>query len=189
MYYKTLFVNRTLEIVLIEFKNINDLLVYIREKDELDIVFINEHICSIVGEDIIENMRGEKNVVLFTWAPLFVNEMEHKRLYHILNNIYGMNKLNKIEAVNNKGSQKNFIEKNDTGVYKINYDDVIFIETYKQNTLIHTHEKDILSYKRMKTHEYNLSDNFSRSHRSYIVNLAYVKSIEGLDIEIGRAHV
>ena len=81
-------------------------------------------------------------------------------------------------------SEQFIVEKNDEGVYKIFFDDIIYIETYGRNTVIHTEEKNIVSYKAMKTHLKNLNDNFVRCHAAYIINLGYIVELGKTDIRL-----
>lgn len=66
------------------------------------------------------------------------------------------------------------IEKNDDGIYKIFLSDIVYIETYGRNTIIHTKEKSIISYKTIKKHLSSLNSKFMRCHAGIIVNLEYV---------------
>ena len=77
---------------------------------------------------------------------------------------------------------KFIIEKNDSGFFKIYFDEILCIETYNRNTLVHTLNEDILSYKNMKQHMARLNSSFVRCHNSYIVNMAYIKSYRGNEI-------
>lgn len=70
------------------------------------------------------------------------------------------------------------IEKNDKGVFKIYLSDIKYIETYCRNTMIHTKQKDVLSYRNMKVHLSGLNNHFVRCHSAIIVNLEYVDSVE-----------
>lgn len=75
-----------------------------------------------------------------------------------------------------------FIEKNDNGIYKIYYCDIIYIETYRRNVLIHNAGEKIVSYRKMKEYESELDERFYRVHSGYIVNMAYIVSVKNLEI-------
>ena len=70
------------------------------------------------------------------------------------------------------------IEKNDDGIYKIFLSDILYIETYGRNTLIHTKEKRIISYLTMKEHLSRLNSKFLRCHAGIIVNVEYVVELK-----------
>lgn len=76
------------------------------------------------------------------------------------------------------------IEKNDLGIHKLYFKEIIYIETCKRNTLIHTTSGDFISYKSMKEHQERLNNNFVRCHASYIVNMEYIKDYQGYKINL-----
>lgn len=79
----------------------------------------------------------------------------------------------------------NFIvEKNDFGIHKLYLKEIMYIETCKRNTLIHTISGDYISYKSMKEHQSRLNNNFIRCHSSYIVNMEYIKDYQGYEINL-----
>ena len=63
---------------------------------------------------------------------------------------------------------KTFIYQFKKEVHKIPYEDIIYIEAYQHNVMIHQIALQ-------------LDDSFCRCHRSYIVNLKYVERIEGMN--------
>lgn len=81
------------------------------------------------------------------------------------------------------------LKKNDSGFFKIYFDEILCIETYNRNTLVHTLNEDILSYKNMKQHMARLNSSFIRCHNSYIVNMAYIKSYRGNEIYLTNSKV
>lgn len=69
--------------------------------------------------------------------------------------------------------------RNKEGYFKIYLNNIVYIETYKRNLLIHTESENIVCLKKMKDLEAALpGELFYRCHSSYIVNLDYIKSIQ-----------
>ena len=61
---------------------------------------------------------------------------------------------------------------------KLSYDEVYYLEMFSPNIIIHTIKEEIALRKKISEIEKELkSSSFIRCHRSYIVNLKYVKSI------------
>lgn len=75
-------------------------------------------------------------------------------------------------------NEEYIIEKNDDGIYKIFLSEILYIETYGRNTLIHTKEKRIISYITMKEHLSRLNSKFLRCHAGIIVNIEYVVELK-----------
>ena len=72
---------------------------------------------------------------------------------------------------------------NDIGKYKVLYKNLRYAETSKRNVLLHFDDQAQVIYKSMKEVASLLETQrrFARCHASFIVNLAYVKSVENLE--------
>ncbi|MDE7367651.1 MAG: LytTR family DNA-binding domain-containing protein [Lachnospiraceae bacterium] len=74
---------------------------------------------------------------------------------------------------------------NDTGKYKVFLKSLRYVETFNRNLLLHTEQENIICHKSMKEMERELQDkDFIRCHTSYIVNLAYIKGVNKLELEL-----
>lgn len=72
------------------------------------------------------------------------------------------------------------LEENKSGIYKIYLRQILYIETEKKHTLIHTGQEDIVSYRQMKQHEALFAGtSLVRCHVAYLVNLRYFQKLEG----------
>ncbi|MCR1838903.1 LytR/AlgR family response regulator transcription factor [Murimonas intestini] len=73
---------------------------------------------------------------------------------------------------------------NDNGKFKVLYKDLRYAETAKRNVLLHFESGEQVIYKSMKEIASLLEaqQQFVRCHVSYIVNMAYVKSVENLEV-------
>lgn len=73
---------------------------------------------------------------------------------------------------------------NDSGKYKVLYKDLRYAETAKRNVLLHFEDEEQVIYKNMKEIASLLEKQrqFARCHASFIVNMAYVKSVEDLEV-------
>jgi DNA-binding LytR/AlgR family response regulator len=71
--------------------------------------------------------------------------------------------------------------------YKINYDNLIFIEGQKAYVTFHTTNKKVTALASLKDLEDQLPpDLFVRIHKSYIVSIKHIESLEGNLIEINK---
>ena len=72
---------------------------------------------------------------------------------------------------------------NDNGKYKVLYKNLRYAETYKRNVLLHFDDQEQVIYKNMKEIASLLEAQrqFARCHASFMVNMAYVKSVENLE--------
>lgn len=72
---------------------------------------------------------------------------------------------------------------NGSGKYKVLYKNMRYAETEKRNVLLHFDDQEQVIYKNMKEIASLLETKrqFARCHASFIVNMAYVKSVENLE--------
>jgi DNA-binding LytR/AlgR family response regulator len=83
-----------------------------------------------------------------------------------------------------------FFIKSDNKLVKIFYDEILFIEALQNYVAVHTLTKKYITYLTFRGIEEHLpASRFIRTHKSYIVSLAKVESIEGNDIRIGPHHI
>lgn len=73
---------------------------------------------------------------------------------------------------------------NDKGKHKVLYKDLCYAETDKRNVRLHFEGQEQIIYKNMKEICGLLCEQpqFARCHQSFVVNLAYVKGVEGLEL-------
>ena len=73
---------------------------------------------------------------------------------------------------------------NDSGKYKALYKDLSYAETEKRNVMLHFQGQEQVIYKNMKEVARLLcaQPGFVRCHQSFVVNLSFVKGMEGMDV-------
>ncbi|MEO7393531.1 MAG: LytTR family DNA-binding domain-containing protein, partial [Chitinophagaceae bacterium] len=73
---------------------------------------------------------------------------------------------------------------------KIFYEDILFVEALQNYVAIHTKHKKYMTYLTFKSvEEYLPGNKFFKVHKSFIIAISKVDSIEGNDIRIGQAHI
>ena len=174
---------------LISFTDSEKALIYIEEYMDIDIVFMD-----ILPEkeneyEIAKRFRNTlpKSKIIFLSATAayalkgysikatsyLIKPIKYRELLLVLKDI----------VLELQYSNENYIvEKNDDGIHKLFFNEIIFIETHDRNTLIHTTSGNFVSYKSMKEHESRLNNNFIRCHSSYIVNMTFIKNYQGYEV-------
>lgn len=78
-------------------------------------------------------------------------------------------------------NNKDYISiKADYKIYKVNHEDLIYIEGQSEYVTFHTKNRNITAYYALKNLELQLPEaQFIRVHKSYIVSVKYVEFIEG----------
>jgi DNA-binding LytR/AlgR family response regulator len=86
--------------------------------------------------------------------------------------------------------QDHFFIKSDNKLVRIFYDDVLFVEALQNYVLIHTKERKHITYLTFHSVEEYLPEHlFIKTHKSYIIALSKVESIEGNEIRMGSHHI
>lgn len=98
---------------------------------------------------------------------------------------YELRESNRQEA----GSDFFFI-KSDNRLVKILFAEVLYAEALQNYVTIHTLSRKYMTYLTFKAvEEYLPAEQFLKVHKSYIVSVAMISSIEGNDIRIGQQHI
>ncbi|WP_333662375.1 LytTR family DNA-binding domain-containing protein [Chishuiella changwenlii] len=79
--------------------------------------------------------------------------------------------------------------KTDGKQVKVNFSELIYIESLKDYIRIHTKTEKIIVLETMKSFESKLPSNFKRIHRSFIINIDYLTSIDGNSVYLGQKNI
>ncbi|MES2775933.1 MAG: LytTR family DNA-binding domain-containing protein [Bacteroidota bacterium] len=91
------------------------------------------------------------------------------------------------EAMPVKQTEDFFFVKADGGLVKIFFRDILFIEALKEYVKIVTKDRSVITYHTISGLEEKLPTGaFYRVHRSYIVNIKAITSIEGFSLKIDK---
>lgn len=87
---------------------------------------------------------------------------------------------------NNDKSKADYIMlKSDKKIYKIDLDDILYIQAYGDYVKVVSTQKTVLTHRTMKNMEDNLqNEHFIRIHKSYIIAIKHIKVIEGNQVKI-----
>jgi len=86
-----------------------------------------------------------------------------------------------------KENEDFFFVKADGGLVKIFFEEIQYIEALKEYVKIVTKERAVITYHTLSGLEEKLpGGKFYRIHRSYIVNIKSISSIEGFTVKIGK---
>lgn len=158
---------------------------------EFDVIFLDIQMGGMNGIQIAREIRemDEKVVIVFLTSIMkYVLEgyKVNAKNYLMKPLSYQRFKIEMEQLVSKWKRDKEFIlVKNDSGKYIIYLNQIIYIETFERNTLIHREQDEIICYKTMKEHEDSLKDNhFYRVHSSYIVNLSYISEVVNNEIKL-----
>ncbi|MBN1154415.1 response regulator transcription factor [candidate division KSB1 bacterium] len=181
-------------------------------RGEIDLLLLDIQMPDISGIDFLKSLEKQPYIILTTAYKEYALEGYELNVTDYLLKPFSFERF--LKAVNkvaelieqdqpdteDKGSDSNLqapsikedylIIRADRKYYKINYDDLIFIEGQKAYVTFHTRQQQITALASLKELEEKLPRNrFVRIHKSYIVAINKIQALEGNSIEIARKYL
>lgn len=161
------------------------------KRNAIDILFLDIQMPDITGIDFLKILNPQPYIILTTAYKEYALEgYEHNVVDYLLKPfsfdrfLKAINKV--VDMVEKERTGRTFMTiRADRKLYKINYDDLIYIEGQRAYVTFHTTQKKITALISMKELEEKLpGDQFIRIHKCFIVSIRYLESLEGNMIEI-----
>jgi DNA-binding LytR/AlgR family response regulator len=172
------------------------------EKD-IDIVFLDINMPKINGIDFLRSSKIDASIIMTTaYSQFAVESYELDVLDYLVKPIAfdrflkACSKAKEIRELKRPSlgqahkSADHFFIKCDNQIEKVFYDELIFAQAMLNYVMLHTLSKKMMVYVTIKALEEQLPSNmFIKVHKSYIVNLNKIRSIEGNMIDIGNEKI
>ena len=144
------------------FENENDLLSYFYSQNDIDILFLDIKFQTYSGIEIAKKIRDINPSVILIFLTSFPE--------------YALSGY-KVKAFDYLVKPLSYLQLDN--VLDQALSELIYIETYNRNILFHlTSGSEITGHESLKAYEDKLDERFYRCHTGYIVNMAYVTSIQ-----------
>lgn len=171
------------------FKSGEELLNYMLiHEAEFNLLFLDIIMDEIDGMELAKKIRQidqDTEIVFLTSSPEYaVASYEIKALNYIIKQSNQL-EIKIVEAIEHTSSKKQdyFLVVNKSTVEKIKINTIIFIESDKRKVIIHTTESVYEMYNKLDQIADKLNNSkFIRTHRSYLLNMDYIKKIETKEI-------
>lgn len=164
----------------------------------LDILFLDIQMPQLKGTEVVPLIRDRLPVVIFTTAyEQYALDAFNLDAIDYLLKPFGfdrfiravdkaMEKVSALKAVNTEDEEASFMMvKSEYKLVRINFNEITFIEAFREYVRIYMDEGDVLTLDTMKNMESLLpSGKFCRIHKSYIASLEKIKSLQGNQVEI-----
>ncbi len=178
------------------------------EKKIPDILFLDIQMPDMDGMKLAKKLRdiGWESIIIFITAYTdYVFDAFDVRAFHYLVKPIANEKFKKVldsavkQYENNKKASENkitdtqneksiMIKRN--GIHTtIKISDIIYAEVFNRKIVIHTESENIEYYGRLRDLENELSKEFYRPHRAYLVNFKYITKYDSNVIYLGSEHV
>lgn len=172
---------------------------------EVDLMFLDIQMPEITGIEFLKTLDQTPHVILTTAYEEYALQGYELSVVDYLLKPFSFERflkaVNKVQKLEEKKLKRNepgdvmqkpqlkedhLIIRADRKLYKINYEDLLFIEGQKAYVTFHTKKKNITALASLKDLEEQLpSSHFLRIHKSYIVSVHEIESLEGNQVEIG----
>tara|TARA_B100000902_G_scaffold391213_1_gene441500 strand:- start:1211 stop:1906 length:696 start_codon:yes stop_codon:yes gene_type:complete len=172
------------------------------EEIEYDIIFSDIEVENKNSIDIMKNVLESPNIVFISSYPKYAHKsFSMNPIHYIVKPASRCEVLTAIDRFKNNVINQNnkasiFVKKLHSTIEKIYLDNIMFIEANKDSVRIKISDnREIQTLSTIKNIYEKLSHNFIRVHRSFIINLDFIKSfnpsyvkIEDYTIPISRAY-
>lgn len=166
---------------------------YLDSEQRYDAVFLDIEMPHIDGMELAAEIRKHDSRVVIVFvtnmARYAVNGYRVGAIDYVLKPIsefdFSLTMDRVISSVERMREEKSYTVKSREGVTTLSASDIRYIESLNHHLVFHTAfgEQEIYGY--LKNVENELGNGFFRISSCYLVNLAYVKTINGCDITVG----
>lgn len=162
-----------------------------------DITFLDVDMPQLSGLDLAGLINDHTAIIFTTAFPDYaLGAFEKNASDYLLKPISFdrfLNSVKKVSAmiqsvVNKPNDDHIFIKSNTKGkVVRVNFQDISYVESIKNYVIIYTDTEKLVTYLTMKELETALpSDQFYRVHKSFIVNVQRIKTVNGSNIYLNK---
>jgi len=166
--------------------------------EKIDLMFLDIQMPKITGIDFLKSLKNPPIVIMTTAYPNFalqgyeldvldylVKPFPFERFLKAVNKAREFFDLKHPRPENGQPKEDYFFVKCDYRYEKIHFRDVLFIEGMENYVVIHTAAQKFVTLLRMKTIEETLpASDFMRIHKSFIVSVRAIASIDGNEVVI-----
>jgi DNA-binding LytR/AlgR family response regulator len=170
---------------------------------EIDLIFLDIEMPNITGFNFLKSLSTVPLIIITTAFPehalqgfevsavdYLLKPFSFERFVKAVTKAFELNSLRKGTSHYGTHDSEFLLVRVDYNTVKIDINNILYIEGLKDYVKIYCSSRPILTKSTLKNFEAKLpSDNFIRVHKSFIVSLSKVKSIENNRIIIGEARI
>jgi DNA-binding LytR/AlgR family response regulator len=165
----------------------------IMKQESVDILFLDIQMPELKGTTFAKMVGPETNIIFTTaYSEYALEGYELNAVDYLLKPITFerfATAVNKVK-IGEKDWSEFFTIKSGYDLYKVKYEDILFVESDSEYITFHMIDKKIISNQRLKTVEKELPSNqFIRVHRSYIINKTKVTGLKGRDLYLDKLNI
>jgi DNA-binding LytR/AlgR family response regulator len=170
---------------------------------DIDIIFLDINMPKINGIDFLKSYKTNARTIITTAYPVYaveaygldvldylVKPVSFERFLKACNKVKELSELKSTTPLNTGKSNDHFFIKCENQIEKVFYNDLLYAESMMNYVMLYTTTKKMMVYITMKGLEEQLPvENFIKVHKSFIVNIGKIKSIEGNILHVGNEKI
>jgi DNA-binding LytR/AlgR family response regulator len=168
------------------------------QKEPVDLIFLDINMPRLSGINFAKSLSNPPLIIFTTAYPEFAVEgfeleavdyllkpFSQERFLKAVNKASKLLESNPLSKISN---DPNFlIIKADKKLFKLNFEDILYLQAYGDYVKVFTNKKTLLTKERLSNIEANLPPNlFQKIHRSYIISLDAISFLEGNQVKINE---
>jgi DNA-binding LytR/AlgR family response regulator len=166
--------------------------------DNIDLMFLDIQMPRITGIDFLKSLKNPPMVIMTTAYPNFalqgfeldvldylVKPFPFDRFLKAANKSRDFFELKSKKTDAEKNAADYFFVKVDHRYEKIHFKDILYVEGMENYVVIYTNSQKYVTLLRMKVMEEMLPQDFMRIHKSFIVSISAISSIDGNEVVVG----
>jgi DNA-binding LytR/AlgR family response regulator len=171
--------------------------------NDVDILFLDINMPKINGIDFLKSSRPNANIIMTTAYPVYavdaygldvvdylVKPIAFERFLKACNKVREIKGQKEVPPVKADDKSNHFFIKCENQIEKVFYDELLYAEAMMNYVMLYTSSKKMMVYFTIKALEEQLpADMFIKVHKSFIVNMSKIRSIEGNIINIGNEKI
>ncbi|HVD97410.1 MAG TPA: LytTR family DNA-binding domain-containing protein [Cytophagaceae bacterium] len=175
----------------------------ILKAEEVDVIFLDINMPKINGIDFLKNSNTTASIIMTTAyadyaveayqldvLDYLVKPIAFDRFLKACNKAAKASESKKTALSTSQKENDHFFIKCDNQIEKIVYNDLLYAEAMMNYVMLYTSSRKLMVYITIKKLEEQLpTDIFIKVHKSFIVNMSKVKSIEGNMLNMGDAKI
>lgn len=162
--------------------------------EKVNLIFLDIELPEMSGMEFIKSIGSNYHFILISSKKEYaLDAFEHNVVDYLLKPIayprflQAVEKVQKLYAEKDNSPAKQIFVKNDGRLLNINAEDILWIEALADYVTLHTLTKNYTIHSTMKGIENNLPSNeFIRVHRSFIVRINKITSIEDDNLFVNK---
>jgi DNA-binding LytR/AlgR family response regulator len=171
--------------------------------NDIDIIFLDINMPKINGIDFLKNCKINANIIMTTAYAEYaveaygldvldylVKPIAFDRFLKACNKAKETSELKRSPSTQPQKVNDHFFIKCDNQIEKVFYQDLLYAEAMLNYVMLYTSSRKMMVYITIKSLEEQLpADIFIKVHKSFIVNINKIKSIQGNILDIGNEKI